>query len=221
MYFPTSLNDKIYIDMIFSEKLDFTTFDYEGFQTITIDSNLYTLDMFTFTYTLMSDRSYRIVMEPKGYIFLYNATINVITMDMPSPKHYAVNGRPFQDSNYALGDSLVWFVIKAPDMTDMEKQIIDGLSQVSDSISDLTTKPYVQELKKMGLFMFLMSGAQITSTSVLVNNIPSQNMYEGVRFWAMFTFFDVPNWEQNSDKTRHIVVPPVSQVLKEARMLTA
>lgn len=42
--------------------------------------------------------------------------------------------------------------------------------------------------------MFLFSGAQITSCSVLINNIPSQNFYEGVRFWAQFVFFDVPRW---------------------------
>lgn len=42
--------------------------------------------------------------------------------------------------------------------------------------------------------MFLFSGAQITSCSVLINSIPSQNLYEGVRFWAIFVFFDVPKW---------------------------
>jgi hypothetical protein len=41
----------------------------------------------------------------------------------------------------------------------------------------------------------LMGGAQITSTAVLINTIPSQNFYEGVRFWASFVFFDVPPWE--------------------------
>ena len=41
----------------------------------------------------------------------------------------------------------------------------------------------------------LMGGAQITSTACLVNSIPSQNFYEGVRFWAAFVFFDVPPWE--------------------------
>jgi hypothetical protein len=53
-----------------------------------------------------------------------------------------------------------------------------------------------------------MGGAQITSCSILVNTIPSQNMYEGVRFWAMFVFFDVPKWEENSNKTKYVVVPP-------------
>lgn len=101
-------------------------------------------------------------------------------------------------------------MIKAPDMTDGEKAIINGLSTVSDTVSSVTTMPYVQEIKKSGLFMFLFAGAQITSCSVLVNNIPSQNMYEGVRFWALFVFFDVPKWEKNSDKTKFVIVPAVS-----------
>ena len=150
--------------------------------------------MFTFTYTITSSKSYRIIMEPKGYIFLYNATITVTTMDMPGYYHYSVNNRPFHDDNYGITNSLVWFVINAPDMTDAEENIIDGLSETSDGLANYTTKPYVQELKKMGLFLFFFSGAQITSTAVLVNNIPSQNLYEGVRFWALFVFFDVPKW---------------------------
>jgi hypothetical protein len=52
MYFPSILNDKIYIDMIFSQELDFTTFKQAAFQNITITSQniQYTLAMFTITY---------------------------------------------------------------------------------------------------------------------------------------------------------------------------
>lgn len=88
--------------------------------------------------------------------------------------------------------NVIWFVIKAPDMTETEKKIITFFSNTSNSICNFTTLPYVQELKKSGLFMFLFPAAQITSATVLINSIPSQNIYEGVRFWAMFVFFDVP-----------------------------
>lgn len=43
MYFPNSLNQQIYVDMSFSEIMDFTTFPYEDFQTFTIDNEMYTL----------------------------------------------------------------------------------------------------------------------------------------------------------------------------------
>ena len=104
-------------------------------------------------------------------------------------------------------------------MTDGERAIISGLSDFSDILSNYTTLPYVQELKKMGLFALFFGGAQITSTSVLVNNIPSSNLYEGVRFWAIFIFFDVPPWEQNSLKTKYFIVPSVSELVKDARLL--
>lgn len=81
---------------------------------------------------------------------------------------------------------------------------------MSGVIRDMTTQPYIQQIKKSGIFAFLFSGAQITSCSVLINNIPSQNMYEGVRFWAIFVFFDVPPWEKNSDKTKYVIVPSVN-----------
>lgn len=54
--------------------------------------------------------------------------------------------------------------------------------------------PYMQEIKKTGIFAMLLSGAQATSMACLVNNIPSQNFYEGVRLWASFVYFDVPQW---------------------------
>lgn len=65
-------------------------------------------------------------------------------MDFPGTYHTSTNGRPFNIINYLVPKELVWFVIKAPDMTDIEKSIINGLSKFSDQISDLTTQPYVQ-----------------------------------------------------------------------------
>lgn len=80
MKFSNSVKDQIIVDMIFSEDLDFNTFPYEDFQTFEIDNNLYTLDMFDFDYEILTNNSYRITIEPKGYIFLYNATFTVTTM---------------------------------------------------------------------------------------------------------------------------------------------
>lgn len=50
MYFPDATNNQIFVDMSFTEDLDFTTFPYTTFQSFSIDSDLYTLDMFNFTY---------------------------------------------------------------------------------------------------------------------------------------------------------------------------
>lgn len=58
-------------------------------------------------------------MEPKGYIFLYNATIKCETMEYPGNPHMSKNGRPFKITNYLVPRDLVWFLIKAPDMTEL------------------------------------------------------------------------------------------------------
>jgi hypothetical protein len=67
--------------MMFSQDLNFTTFNWKTFQTINVTSKniQYTMDMFTATYTILGTSSYRITLQPKTYIFLYNATFTVTT----------------------------------------------------------------------------------------------------------------------------------------------
>lgn len=221
MYFADATNDRIYVDLTFSEVLDFNVFPYKTFQVFSIDSDIYTLNMFNFSWQILSGKSYRIIMEPKGYLFLYNATISVETMGYPGVglQDLSQNGRPFKKTNYEVKKSIIWFLIKAPDMSNIEKQIINNFNNISDAVNNFTTLPYIQQIKKSGVFNLLLSGAQITSCSVLVNNIPSQNLYEGTRFWATFVFFDVPAWEKNSYRTKYAVVPQVSEIVKNARLL--
>lgn len=60
--------------------------------------------MFNVEYTITSNSSYRIILKPKGYIFLYNETVTVKTMAEPSPVHNATNQRPFNPTNYGMSD---------------------------------------------------------------------------------------------------------------------
>ena len=62
MYFPDATSSQIFVDMSFTEDLDFTTFPYETFQTFEVKSDLYKLEMFTFTYQILNARTYRIIM---------------------------------------------------------------------------------------------------------------------------------------------------------------
>lgn len=76
-YFPTSLCDYLYVDMTFTKALNFGTFDMTTFQTISIqnvDASEYTV-----TYQQISSTEYRIIIEPLGYIFLYNYTVTITT----------------------------------------------------------------------------------------------------------------------------------------------
>lgn len=49
-------------------------------------------------------------------------------MTEPSPVHNATNSRPFSPSNYELSDSLVWFVVQAPNLSETEQEIINKMS---------------------------------------------------------------------------------------------
>lgn len=102
--------------MQFSQDLNFTTFNYLTFQTITITSQniQYTLDMFTVTYSFMSSSAYRIILEPKTYIFLYNATFTVTTETQPNVTDTSLTLMPFKSTNYLMTASLTWFLIKGP-----------------------------------------------------------------------------------------------------------
>jgi len=52
-----------------------------------------------------------------------------------------------------------------------------SFSRLATKTNDLLSKPYIQEIKKSGVFNLLFAGAQITSCSVLSNQIQSQNLY--------------------------------------------
>ena len=121
MYFPSVTNDMIYIDMTFTQDINFTTFPWQTFQNITITSKdiAYTLDMFNITYTLLSTNSYRITIQPKTYIFLYNATFTVTTEPQPPTLDTSIALNPFETSNYLQSASLTWFLIKGPPFSNL------------------------------------------------------------------------------------------------------
>ena len=98
MSFASALNNQIYIDMVFSQNMDFTTFDMTTFQTITIDSNNmhYTIDMFNVSYAKRSKSTYRIYLKPAGYVFLYNVTFTVTTRTKLNVTDYSAIGMPFK-----------------------------------------------------------------------------------------------------------------------------
>jgi hypothetical protein len=83
--------------------------------------------------------------------------------------------------------------------------LIDGFSKINDYLTDTTTSEYIQEFKKAGLYNLLASGVQISSLAILNNKVMSKNMYEITRFWSQFVYFDVPKWEEDSNKTKYIV----------------
>lgn len=207
MYFPTSLSQKMYVDVLFSRAMDFNTFDYVNFQDITISSQemSYDLSMFTVTYSIRSQMSYRIIIEPKSYIFLYNATFTVTTRSTADPNDQSIQLMPFHPANYAKSAALTWFLLKGPPFSPLEENVIQSFSTLSTKTNNFLASPYLQEIKKSGIFCLLFTGAQVTSLSMLSNQIQSQNLYEGVKFWSVFVFFDSPPYEQISSNTKYFV----------------
>ncbi len=70
MYFPSPTNSELYIDMAYSLDLDFNSFNWQTFQTVSITNN--DINNFDITYAITGNNSYRLIVKPKGFIFLYN-----------------------------------------------------------------------------------------------------------------------------------------------------
>lgn len=75
--------------------------------------------MFNATYQNLSTSSYRIILAPKTYIFLYNATFIVTTKIEPTPRDTSLQQIPFKSSTYQMTASLTWFLIKGPPFTSL------------------------------------------------------------------------------------------------------
>lgn len=93
------------------------------------------------------------------------------------------------------------------------------MGSINNVIAAATTAPLVAEIKKSGAFALILSGAQLTTCAVFVNSIPSQNMYEAVRFWGIFVLYDVPAWEQNSKIPNHVFGPDTHTLVQNQRLL--
>jgi hypothetical protein len=114
MHFSDSLNSILYIDMTFTNVLS-PTFDMTTFQTVSIES----VDSaaYTVTYQPLTSSSYRILVEPIGYIFLYNYTVTVTTKDQPATLELANDSLPFKPSVYSKTATTNWFLLKSPSMS--------------------------------------------------------------------------------------------------------
>ncbi len=70
--------------------------------------------MFDVSYRTISGSTYRIILKPKGYIFLYNATFTVTTKAQDNTTDYSLIMMPFKTTNYLKTASLDWFLIQGP-----------------------------------------------------------------------------------------------------------
>ena len=144
LYFKNNLKEELVCDLIFPQALNWTATDVQNFISISVVDPLITISSFDVTYTVVTPTVMRITLTPKGYIFIYNATFTFTTMPFNGTLHKAINGYPFADVNYATSKAISWFLIKAPALSDMEKNIIDSFSKFSNDALNFTTLPFVQ-----------------------------------------------------------------------------
>lgn len=62
--------------------MNFTSFIYTDFASVSI-SNVPSTD-YTMTYQVLDNYTYRIIVQPIGYIFMYNYSVTVTTKAQPS-----------------------------------------------------------------------------------------------------------------------------------------
>lgn len=77
----------------------------------------------------------------------------------------------------------------------------------------------MQEINKAGFSAVIFPGAQLTSSSILINSVPAQNSYEGARFWGNFVFFEVPGWEKNRRHSKKVVSTDADGLAQKSRLL--
>jgi hypothetical protein len=65
-------------------------------------------------------------------------------------------------------------------------------------LQKFTNETVISNLVQSGIFSLIFPGVQITSAIILVNGIIPQHMYEGIRIFASFVFYQVPAWEKSA-----------------------
>ena len=86
--------------MTFTKDLNFSTnFDMTNFQTIDFEG--ISPAEYTVSYQQLTNNSYRIYIEPKGYIFLYNKTVTITPKTQPAILDTAKDSVPFKPAAYS------------------------------------------------------------------------------------------------------------------------
>lgn len=89
-----------------------------SFLTVTTDDATIDLNTFNFVYQAVTPRIMRLTLSPKSYTFIYNVTFTFKTITLnPANYNYAANGYRFSDANYGVQSEMLWFLIKAPSLS--------------------------------------------------------------------------------------------------------
>ena len=154
------------------------------------------MSKFDIVYELLNNRSYTITLTPTGMIDMKNVKFLVEIID-PSIDYFSMDQNKFSPDIYTLNSTVIWTYLKGPELTGDENTTITNIDLINDQMNSFFGMQYVQEVKKSGVLMLFMPGAQLSASAVLHNGKPSQNTYEAARFWSSFVFLEVPSWEED------------------------
>lgn len=96
------------VDIAFTRPIDFSTFPYTTFQTITISDPTISLSQFTVSYIVMSDRSYRIEIKPIDPAFYMNNVTFTTDINTYTNHFYTSDGYQISPATYDLVESILW-----------------------------------------------------------------------------------------------------------------
>jgi hypothetical protein len=65
-------------------------------------------------------------------------------------------------------------------------------------------------VKKSGVFLLLLPGAALSSSSLLLHQELPANFYELGRLFGSFVYFDMPEYKKSSTHTKYIFTYPIS-----------
>lgn len=140
-HFADALSETLYIDMTFTKPVDFTIIDMTTFQTVDVAG--VAPSSYTVTYAQLTNSSYRITLQPTGYIFLYNQTVTVTTKVQPATTETSTDLTPIKTAVYSKTGTINWFLLKSPSMSDMEKKVINNIASINSISAAATTSPVV------------------------------------------------------------------------------
>ncbi len=127
----TIVLDTIEVDLVFTQPLDFTAFDYMSWQSFNFSSYpKVQMGSFNATYSLTSDRSYKISMKLKDFTFLTEETITVKTNNSGILFNSSYR-RPFYTDNYEKTANVNWTYIKLRNMSDSSENLTNAIADLS------------------------------------------------------------------------------------------
>jgi hypothetical protein len=138
-----NLTSPIYIDMNFSQNINFTTFPYTKFQTLSFSNKSLSTNIFNISYNITSSKSYRIILTTNQLAFHCAQLLKVKTIDR-NQSYFSISNNIFMDSNFMKEAKLSWTYISIPGLSQSESKFVKAQASTMSSIGSSLSQPFWQ-----------------------------------------------------------------------------